>query len=185
MTTTQWGKNFHQIACNSCKKLWNLMGEQAIAPLAQPLPTPLNEPQYFQCNFKKRGPIMLQGCFNYILWSSVRPLVATTGACRSIILPCDRDRRKRFGRGGGQISLPYSNQGVHYPHHINTRPFPPDFQTFLRPFWLRLDMKFNIRVRLPTSLAKREDICHFAEVRSHMLFCLPMNRELNYYILLM
>ena len=41
------------------------------------------------------------------------------------------------------------------------------------------------RVRLPTSLAKREDICHFAEVRSHMLFCLPMNRELNYYILLM
>ena len=32
-------------------------------------------------------------------------LSGNDGACRSIILPCDKDRRKRFGRGGGQMEF--------------------------------------------------------------------------------
>ena len=42
-----------------CQKL----GEQAIAPLAQLLPTLLNDPQYFQCNLKKSGPHHAAGLF--------------------------------------------------------------------------------------------------------------------------
>ena len=100
------------------RQLWNLIWWASNCP---PCPATSYTPEWatiFPMQPQKKGPhIMQQGCFNYILWSSVRPLVATTaGACRSIILPCDRDRRKRFGRAGGEGGRnPILTGGAHYP----------------------------------------------------------------------